>query len=563
MIGSFNNIKIQGMATAVPSIVEENMDYVGILGERRTKKQIKLTGVSKRHISETEQRTSDLCYAAAVQLLDKLKWNRDEIKVFVYITQGPNYEVPSTAFFLQQRLGFSKDCVLFDLNLGCSSFNVGVHVVSALMQSCSASDKAVLLLGDTSGKVLCPDEKLDEEVVANRMLFGSAGAAVALEKVEKSDLKFMTRSDGTRYEAIIQHKDCTVTMDGTAVFEFAINDVSDDVKAFKQHFGICEEEIDYYVFHQAQKLILDNIAMVCEIPEGKELRSLEEYGNTSGTSVPLTVCANRDKFAGRDSVKLFLCGFGVGLSWGSIFAEIPTENILPVIETDEHFDEDKRPAKGLEDKKILVVGSDLPIGESLSRYISKKSAEVILMGREQDKLRQIKEDLFIKSYVVSCDKSGDDMVDRIAGRCAEEGWKLDGVLFAEADQEAVREVLTGLKDKECMSESVSVVILSDLETSKGTDCQKYLKEKAELDVFVASLQDQVLSEGERVNAVLYDAGKLNLTQITGNGQQWIEQFLKQGCPPEMKRPLYIGEAVKYLLSDKSIYTAGTLISVRL
>ena len=306
MIGRFSNVKIQGMATAVPKIVEENNGYESILGKRRTKKQIKLTGVFKRHISGKEQRTSDLCYAAAVPLIEKLKWKKEEIKVLVYITQVPNYVIPSTAFFLQQRLGLSEDCVCFDINLGCSSFNVGVHVVSALLQSC-----------DIASQVLKPENNMTPDVIADRMIFGSAGAAIALEKVENHELDFMTRSDGKRFEAIIRHPKRNMQMDGNAVFEFAINDVSEDVRKFKKYFNLAEEDVDYYIFHQAQKLILDNIALDCEIPEGKELRSLEEYGNTSSASIPILLDELNRSGRLKRGTYLVLAGFGAGLSYGA------------------------------------------------------------------------------------------------------------------------------------------------------------------------------------------------------------------------------------------------------
>jgi 3-oxoacyl-[acyl-carrier-protein] synthase-3 len=142
MTGEFHNIKIQGMASAVPEYTEDNMSYTSVLGERRTKKQIRLTGVSKRHISSKYQRTSDLCYTAATALLDKLRWDKKDIKVFIMVTQSANYNIPSTSFFLQKRLGLGKDCIVFDVNLGCSSFNAGVHIASSLLQSCNVSDKA-------------------------------------------------------------------------------------------------------------------------------------------------------------------------------------------------------------------------------------------------------------------------------------------------------------------------------------------------------------------------------------------------------------------------------------
>ena len=564
MIGAFQNIKIQGMASAVPKIVEENENYKGILGDRRTKKQIKLTGVSKRHISGEHQRTSDLCYVAATALLKQLGWKKDEIKVLILVTQSANYVVPSTSFFLQKRLGLSKDCVVFDINLGCSAFNVGVHVVSALMQSCQVSDKALLLIGDTSSHVLKPDEKLDEEVITSRMLFGSAGSAIALEKVENSSLRFMTKSDGNGFEAIICHPKRTTMMNGTDVFEFAINDVADDVKVFKQHFGLQEEDIDYYVFHQAQKLILDNIAAVCEIPEEKELRSLEEYGNTSGASVPLTVCVNRDRFQNQDSVKLYLCGFGVGLSWGSIYAEIPTCNILPVIETDEHYDEDKKLAEGLQDKYILVMDSDKPLGESICRYLNSKSARVVLAGQDIDKLKCIHKDLFMEAHVAVTEEQGTCTIEGIMQYCSRCDIKLDGVVFADETISCgqIKEILSALIDKEHLKESASVVILSDIDTLRSTgNKEEYADRKQKLDEDISAIQEQLAFD--RINAVLYDRTKMDLVQIVGDGQEWIEQFLKDGCLPERKKSIYIGETVKYLLSDNSAYTAGTLLSVNL
>lgn len=564
MIGKFDNIKIQGMCTAVPECVEENNNFVGILGSRRTKKQIRLTGVSKRHIAEREQRTSDLCYAAALPLLEKLKWGKDEIKVLIFITQGPNYNLPSTAFFLQHRLEIPKDCVCFDINLGCSSFNVGVHVVSALLQSCNISDKALLLIGDTASQVLSPEDSMNEDAIADRMIFGAAGAAIALEKVKNSEIKFMTKSDGDGFEAIIKHFGRGTTMNGTAVFEFAINDVSDDVNVFKKHFGLQEEDIDYYIFHQAQKLVLDNIAASCELPDGKELRSLEEYGNTSGTSVPVTVCANREKFMDRKSVNLFLCGFGVGLSWGTIFAEIPTENILPVIETSEHYDEDKIPNRRLAEYNILVVGADRPLGEYISRYLDDKTANVILAGQDGNKLHEIQKDLFYQSHVIQYTEFDSSMFDSVARYFETEDLRLHGIVIANEDinpdviSKAGQVFSVG---GYTISNGTSIVLVSNIETLHSENRQMYDAKKAELSNILSQIQENTGTDNFRVNAVLYDETMFDLTQITGNGQAWIEKYLRENRPKEMKRPLILGKAVMYLLSGDSMYTTGTMISI--
>jgi 3-oxoacyl-[acyl-carrier-protein] synthase-3 len=563
MIGEFSNVQIQGMSSAVPEYLEKNTNFVSVLGPRRTKKQIHLTGVSKRHISGSQQRVSDLCYAAALPLMEKLGWKSDEIKVLIYITQGPNYKLPSTAFFLQYRLGLPKDCVCFDINLGCSSFNVGVHVVSALLQSCDISDKALLLIGDTASKVLSPESPMTEEAIANRMIFGAAGAAIALEKVEKASLKFMTRSDGNGFEAIIQHFGKGTTMDGTAVFQFAINDVSDDVNVFKDHFGLNEKDIDYYVFHQAQKLILDNIAATCEFPDGKELRSLDEYGNTSGTSVPLTVCANRDKFMDMERVKLFLCGFGVGLSWGTIFAEIPTENILPVITTNEHYDDDKIPVGKLSKHNILVIGADQQLGENISRYLSDKSANIILAGSDRQKLCQIQDDLFFESHVVTDSPTDNSIFDTIERYCTVNKIYLHGVVFADKDlkQDTIYDACLMLQEKGCLRKDSSIVLTSNIEKLYIQDKPTYYAQKAEFEEVLLRIRANIGAEDIRVNAVLYDDTTLDLTQITGSKQEWIEKYLNENRPLEMKRPLFLGKAIVYLLSDDSQFTTGTLVSI--
>lgn len=560
MIGKFNNVKIQGMASAVPGYIEENDNFEHILGARRTKKQIRLTGVSKRHVAGRHQRTSDLCYAAAVPLMKKLNWKSDEIKVLIYITQGPNYKLPSTAFFLQHRLGIPKDCVCFDINLGCSSFNVGVHVVSALLQSCNVSDKALLLIGDTASQILHPEEVMTEDTIAGRMIFGAAGAAIAIEKVENSDLKFMTKSDGDGFEAIIRHNherllDENTTMDGTAVFEFAINDVSDDVKTFKNHFNLQEEDIDYYIFHQAQKLILDNIAACCDLPDGKELRSLSEYGNTSGTSVPVTVCANRDKFLDKEAVRLFLCGFGVGLSWGTILTEIPTENILPIIETNEHYDGDKTSTGILAGHNILVTGADHAMGEYISRYLNEKekSANVILTGADRNKLCEIQTDLYLESHIVSKQPADDSIVDTVVGYCDENSLCLDGLVFTETSMgaDAITELCRKLQNEGLLKPETSIVLVSDAA----------LCERKQLEESVLQIQESVDSIGIRVNAVIYEGTNLDLIPVKGSGQEWIEKYLQENCPSEMKRPLAIGRTLTYLLSDDSQYTSGTVISI--
>lgn len=555
MIGKFDNIKIQGMCSAVPEYVEDNMSFANVIGKRRAKKQIKITGVEERHISGKHQRTSDLCYAATLPLLEKLQWKREEIKVLLFITQGPNYDHPSTAFFLHKRLGLGKDCLVYDLNLGCSSFNVGVHAVSALLQTCETHDKALLLIGDTAGVIRNPEASLKPDDIAHDMLFGSAGAAIAIEKVEQHPLYFMNMSDGNGYDAIIGYKGRPSQMDGAAVFSFAINDVSDGVIHFRKHFDISEDDIDHYIFHQAQDLILDNIIDACDIPAEKELRSLRHYGNTSGTSVPVTVCANREEIQKREKANLLLCGFGVGLSWGCIYTEIDTENILPIIETNEHYDEDKKPACGLHDKNILVLCADTEMGEWLSRFDNGRSAMVIMAGKDPEKLKEIQSDLFLDSDSFVMETINKKTIHAVLEYCKEKDLPLDGVVIP---AEVSAEILSYLS-QELVSgygqELVSVVVLeavssvSELETHKQTMESKFKGSSCRTE-----------EQSVRINGITYVDSEIDIVQITEDGKEWIELYLDRECPETMKKPIHISQTQSFLLSKASRYITETVIT---
>lgn len=338
MAEAFNNIIVRGISAAVPSDIEENISAKEVLGERRCKKQIKLTGIERRHISIDGQVFSDLCYPPARDLMKHLGWHPEEIRVLVLVTQSQNYRAPSTAYLLHKLLKLSKDCVVFDVNLGCSAFNVGLQIVGSLLQQFPDGAKGLCIQGDLGGYCMQPGRSAD--MVAGQMLFGSGASATAIEKKKGAPyLPFMTKSDGNRYRMIYAPVGATASeIDGEGIFTFAINDVVYDINAFKKDCALKEKDIDYYVFHQAQKLILDNVADACGVENGRELRSLVDYGNTSGASVPLSLCVNRDIFANKKIIRVLTCGFGVGLSWSMAYIELETKNILPLIVTDMHFE---------------------------------------------------------------------------------------------------------------------------------------------------------------------------------------------------------------------------------
>lgn len=556
MKGQFNNIKIQGISAAVPQYIEDNTKYKNVFGAKRVKKQIRITGVEKRRVSSRYQRASDLSYAAAKNLLNKLQWNKDEIKILINITQSPNYAHPSTAFFLHKRLGLKKECLSYDMNLGCSSFNVGVHTVASLLQQCNVHDKALLLLGDVAGQVRDPEAPLKPDDIAHDMLFGTAGAAIAIEKVEDNNLYYMNNSDGNGFDAIIGHWGRPSNLNGTEVFSFAINDVSSDLLKFKKEFGIEEESIDYYVFHQAQALILDSIIDTCGISAEKELRSLVEYGNTSGASVAVTLCANIERLSKMEKAKLLLCGFGVGLSWGYIYTEIDTDKILPIIECDEHYDEDKNPAAGMHDQNILIWNADSIMGEWIGRYNNGKSATVILAGEDEEKLKEIQSDLYLSSYYCKTtnDEEGFEQIIKFFG---DNDMSLDAVVFPIAITEKNLQCFAQkLSERKNATKKVNVVVIDSV-----VDDALLQKEKKDLEEELNTISSIENGENLRINGILYKESQMDIVQILHDGQEWIDMYFEKECPDTMKNPIYIAKVQQFLLSANAKYISNQVLVI--
>lgn len=344
--GILENVGIKGIACAVPDNTVDNERYAAIFGADSVRKFINLTGVKKRQVAFDEQCTSDLCYAAAVKLLEKLKWEPSSIDALVLITQTPDYAVPATACVLQHRLGLSEDCAVFDVNLGCSAYVYGIWLTGMMIASRNM-DRVLLLVGDTS------NYGINQNDSSTAMIFGDGGTATALEWSEGKDIKYFLNTKGSGYRNIIvpagharsrsrknaQAAEYGLSMDGSAVFSFTITDVPKSINRFMSEFNIDKNDIDMYVFHQANLFILKHLMKKLGLQEEKVPVSIDRFGNTSGESIPLTLV---DAIGGDESggkLKLFLCGFGVGLSWGGVYLEMDRSACLPMIYTNDYYRE--------------------------------------------------------------------------------------------------------------------------------------------------------------------------------------------------------------------------------
>lgn len=342
--GILKNVEIKGIACAVPERKVDNEDFFGVFGEDSVKKFIKMTGVRTRHIAIDEQCASDLCYVAAKSLMERLNWEASTIDALIFISQTPDYAVPATACVLQYRLGLSQECIAFDINLGCSAYVYGLWQ-AATMISTQNINRVLLLIGDTSNFGINPNDS------ATAMIFGDGGTATALEKTEGKDIKYFLKTKGSGYKCIMvpaghaRSRSQTITnkseyelsMNGADIFNFTITDVQKALADFMAANSIGKNDVDMYVFHQANLFIINHLSKKLGIPIEKIPISIDRYGNTSGESIPLTLVDALGSEQSDDTIKLLLCGFGVGLSYGAIYLEMKKSVCIPMIYTDYYF----------------------------------------------------------------------------------------------------------------------------------------------------------------------------------------------------------------------------------
>jgi 3-oxoacyl-[acyl-carrier-protein] synthase-3 len=336
------NVVLKGVSACVPSTIERNADSP-ILTEDEKAKLISSIGVEEKRIGNVDVCTSDLCYEAAETLIADLKWDKKEIDCLVFVSQSPDYIIPATSCILQDRLGLSQECYAMDVSLGCSGWVYGLSSVAALL-SAGCMKKALLLAGDTV-HMDSPEDK------SAWPLFGEAGTATALEYVEgNKGFVFHTATDGSGKDAIIiedggnrhpfsvhsldmyeiengggRRNRLQTKLEGMDIFSFAISKVPKSVRKVLEYVGNSTADIDYFLFHQANLYLNDTICKKLKLNVEQVPYSIRKFGNTSSASIPLTMITEISEPLHRKRLKHIACGFGVGLSWATVYFE--TNNI--------------------------------------------------------------------------------------------------------------------------------------------------------------------------------------------------------------------------------------------
>ena len=323
---------IKAVSCYLPERVVTNEELVEEFPEWSVEKVAAKVGVNARHLAAPDETAGDMAEKAARKLFEEYSIRPSDIDFLLLCTQSPDYFLPSTACLLQDRLGIPTSCGAFDYDLGCSGCIYGLAVAKGLIAAGIARN-VLLLTAETYNKYLHPSDK------SNRSIFGDGAAACLVSTDGFAGIgDFVFGTDGSGADNLIvktgasRQKERTghsvqdaeghtwhddyLYMNGGAIFNFTLEAVPAMVSQLLEKNGLQKDEVDYYIFHQANKFMLNTIRKVCALPKDKFYINLEETGNTVSSTVFMGLKDSMDKGLITDGMRVMVTGFGVGLSWG-------------------------------------------------------------------------------------------------------------------------------------------------------------------------------------------------------------------------------------------------------
>lgn len=323
---------IKGISYYLPEKVVTNEDLVKLFPEWTVEKISKKIGISERHVTADDETAGDMAVKAAEILFADYEIDRTEVDFVLLCTQSPDYHLPSTSCIIQDRLGLSTKCGAFDFNLGCSGYEYGLAVAKGLIAGGLAKN-ILLLTAETYNKYIHPQDK------GNRTIFGDAATATLISVAGFAEIgDFVLGTDGSGAEQLIVKTGCSrhpqmagdyrldeeggihssdhLYMNGKAIFDFTSDVVPPLIDETLQKNGLKMDDVNLFVFHQANKYMINYIRKLMGIDKDRFYIFMENVGNTVSSTIPIALCeAKKD---GKLNGNIVLAGFGVGLSYGAV-----------------------------------------------------------------------------------------------------------------------------------------------------------------------------------------------------------------------------------------------------
>lgn len=341
------NVAVRGITGTVPDHAVKTADF-DIFTQEEADIFDNTVGIRNRYIGPDDLCTSDLCFDAAERLIEALDWGRESIDVLVFGSVTGDYKTPPTAGILQHRLGLPTSTFVLDIPMGCCGSMYAINVAGNLLSNGNVK-RALLLVGDTALRMGSMKDK------GRVPLFGDSGTAMALEydpTAEKIVTEFNTLGSG--YEALMtphggfRHpitadsfieedfgngvirapKDTLIN--GMDVFSFAITRPPISIKKIMEKYELTTENVDYFLIHQANKLIVDRIVKKLKLPLEKVPYDLQEFGNLGGASIPMLMTYNLSDELQKRPLTLVCSAFGLGLTWGTMVMRTNLVKVLPL-----------------------------------------------------------------------------------------------------------------------------------------------------------------------------------------------------------------------------------------
>lgn len=325
-------VYIKDIAYYLPEKVMTNEDIVRDFPEWSVEKIASKVGVHQRHVAAADETAADLAVKAAQSLFKQGKCGPQEVDFVLFCTQSPDYFLPTSACIIQKRLGLRTDIGALDFNLGCSGYVYGLALAKGLVVSGVAAN-VLLLTGETYNKHLHPKDK------GNRTIFGDAASATLVGTDGIAEIgNFSLGTDGSGADNLIiksggmrcpkrqddLHFDENnnpvssdyLYMNGSEIFTFTLDNVPPLIADTLSRNGVEKDEADLFVFHQANKYMLDFLRKKIRIAPERFYYCLSEYGNTVSNTIPIALSNALQDGSLTKGMKVVIAGFGVGYSWG-------------------------------------------------------------------------------------------------------------------------------------------------------------------------------------------------------------------------------------------------------
>jgi 3-oxoacyl-[acyl-carrier-protein] synthase-3 len=326
MIARATGSAVKAVMTFHPSRTEDNFElpFHGTTAEQ----VVRHTGIRYRKIAHPTWRFEDYAFESATQFITAQQLDKDQIDVLVCVTQSAGLSIPSLSFFLHEKLGLSESLCCLDVNLGCSGYVQGIHLVQSLLASIDkAESNGLLICGDFSSQLIDPE---DQSV---RPIFSDALSVTHIKSSAEYKDKlsaYAIDSDGRGRQAIYlnEAKEGKLRLNGIDVFNYSMRMVPSNLVRLSESLPENAAKPIAVIFHQANKIINDGLSRKMGYGNGFVPSTLQNYGNTASASIPLTICSY---FSGTEIIQqnLLLCGFGIGFSVASGLVFFDTSIVHP------------------------------------------------------------------------------------------------------------------------------------------------------------------------------------------------------------------------------------------